>query len=117
MKAVRIGMIGIGHIAIHSHLPPLSEMVKRGEVIFQAFCDVNEESAREQAEVFGVENVYTDHHEMFDREELDAVYLCIPPTLHNTIAIATAHDRARVNCETPAIPQAAATHRGGKRSW
>jgi len=85
VSAVRIGMIGLGHIAIHSHLPPLAEMSKKGEVVLQAFCDVNEESGREQAQAFGVENVYTDHHEMFEREELDAVYLCIPPTLHEDV--------------------------------
>ena len=85
MSAARVGVIGIGHISIHAHLPPLAEMAKRGEVVLQAFCDVNEGSARVQAEAFGVENVYTEHHEMFDREELDAVYLCIPPTLHEDV--------------------------------
>ena len=85
MTPVKLGFIGIGHITIHSHLPPVAEMAKEGEVVIQAFCDVNEQSAREQAEVFGVENVYTDHHEMFDKEDLDAVYLCIPPTLHDDV--------------------------------
>ncbi|MCH2663542.1 Gfo/Idh/MocA family oxidoreductase [bacterium] len=78
MNPVRVGFIGIGHIAIHSHLPPLGELATEGEVVLQAFCDVNEHSAEEQAETYGVENVYTDHREMFDKEELDAVYLCIP---------------------------------------
>ena len=59
MTPVKVGFIGIGHIAIHSHLPPLGEMAKEGEVVLQAFCDVNEQSAKEQAEIYGVESVYS----------------------------------------------------------
>ena len=46
------------------------------------FCDVNEETGKAQADTFGAQAVYTDHHDMFVREELDAVYVCLPPTLH-----------------------------------
>ncbi len=101
MSPVRIGFIGIGHIAIHSHLPPLGELVKSGDVAIQAFCDVNEQSAVEQAEVYGVENVYTDHHEMFEREELDAVYLCIPPTLHDDVETICAEKGIAMFIEKP----------------
>ncbi len=85
MDAVRIGMVGLGHISTRAHLPPLKEMADRGELVLQAFCDVNEETVREQGNAFGVERVYTDHHAMFEAEELDAVYLCIPPTLHDDV--------------------------------
>lgn len=101
MSAVRVGFIGIGHIAIHSHLPPLGELAKSGEVVLQAFCDVNEQSAREQAEIFGVENVYTDHHDMFDNEDLDAVYLCIPPTLHDDVETICAEKGIAIFIEKP----------------
>jgi predicted dehydrogenase len=76
-------------------------MAKRGEVVLQAFCDVNEESGQEQAAVFGVENVYTDHHEMFEHEELDAVYLCIPPTLHDDVEMICATRGIAIFVEKP----------------
>ena len=101
MKPVKLGFIGIGHIAIHSHLPPLAELAKSGEVVLQAFCDVNEQSAREQAELLGVENVYTDHHDMFDNEELDGVYLCIPPTLHDDVELICADKGIGLFIEKP----------------
>lgn len=82
MKPVRLGFIGLGHIATRAHLPPLAEMAEAGEVVLQAFCDVNREAVEEQARAFGVRAVYTDHHEMFRKEALDGVYVCIPPTLH-----------------------------------
>lgn len=101
MTPVRVGFIGIGHIAIHSHLPPLGELAKSGDVVLQAFCDVNEQSAQEQAEVYGVENVYTDHHAMFEAEELDAVYLCIPPTLHDDVETICAERGIAIFIEKP----------------
>jgi myo-inositol 2-dehydrogenase/D-chiro-inositol 1-dehydrogenase len=101
VKPVRIGFIGIGHIAIHSHLPPLAELAKSGEVVLQAFCDVNEQSAREQADLLGVKNVYTDHHDMFDNEELDGVYLCIPPTLHDDVELICAEKGIGLFIEKP----------------
>ena len=79
MKPVRLGFIGLGHITTRSHLPALVPLVEAGEVTLQAFCDINEETAKTQAATFGAQAVYTDHHEMLDKEDLDAIYLCIPP--------------------------------------
>lgn len=101
MKPVKIGFIGIGHIANHSHLPPLGELAKSGDVVLQAFCDVNEQSAKEQAEVYDVENVYTHHHQMFENEDLDGVYLCIPPTLHDDVELICAEKKIGLFVEKP----------------
>lgn len=101
MKPVKLGFIGIGHIAIHSHLPPIGALAKSGDVIVQAFCDVNEQSAKEQADIYGVERVYTDHHEMFEKEDLDGVYLCIPPTLHDDVEVLCAEKGIALFIEKP----------------
>lgn len=82
MKPVRLGFIGLGYITVRAHLPALKPLAEAGEVVLQAFCDVNEETAREQADSFGGPAVYRNHHDMLAREELDAVYICLPPTLH-----------------------------------
>ena len=92
MKPVRLGFIGLGHITTKSHLPALAPLVEAGEVTLQAFCDVNEDTAKTQAATFGARTTYTEHHEMFEKEDLDAIYLCIPPTLH-TDEILTAADK------------------------
>ncbi len=119
MKRIKLGFIGIGHIAIHSHLPPIGELAKSGEVIIQAFCDVNEQSAKEQAEIYGIEHTYTDHHEMFEKEDLDAVYLCIPPTLHDDVELICAEKGIALFVEKPQtldITQAAAYGRAIEKS-
>ena len=83
MKPVRVGFIGVGYIAVRSHLPALAPLIESGQVELRAFCDVDEENLAEQAATFGVSTTYTDYYQMFEREELDAVYVCIPPTLHS----------------------------------
>lgn len=49
MKAIRLGFTGMGHIPVHAHLPGLAPLVESGEVVLQAFCDLNVEAAQEQA--------------------------------------------------------------------
>ena len=79
---VRLGFIGVGFITQRAHLPALQPLVEAGEAQFTAFCDLNEETGREQAAAFGARAVYTDHERMLERESLDAVYVNLPPTLH-----------------------------------
>lgn len=83
MKPVRVGFIGVGYIAVRAHLPALTPLIESGQVALCAFCDVDEKNLAEQAATFGVGNTYTDYYQMFEREELDALYVCIPPTLHS----------------------------------
>ncbi len=82
MDEVRLGFIGLGHIAANAHLPALAGLIESGEVVLEAFCDLDEETLKERAAAYGVKATYTDYAMMLDREELDAVYVCLPPTLH-----------------------------------
>ena len=101
MKPVRLGFIGLGHITTRSHLPGLAPLVEAGEVILQAFCDINEETVKTQAATFGAQATYTDHHEMCDKEDLDAIYLCIPPTLHTDEILIAADKGFAIFVEKP----------------
>jgi predicted dehydrogenase len=75
--AVRIGFIGTGNIA-QFHLQRLQD-IKDAEVV--AVCDLDLERAEAaQAKFGGI--AYDDYHDMFDKEQLDAVYVCIPPFAH-----------------------------------
>ena len=83
MTPVRVGCIGLGFISEHAHLPALAALVEEGKIVFQAFCDMSEETLKAQAAIYKPPATYTDHHEMFEKEDLDAVYLCIPPAVHS----------------------------------
>ena len=101
MKPVRLGFIGLGYITTRSHLPGLAPLVEAGEVTLQAFCDLNEETAKTHAATFGAQATYTDHHEMLDEEDLDAVYLCIPPTFHTDEILIAADKGLAIFVEKP----------------
>ena len=101
MKPTRVGVVGTGYIAKNSHLPAIQKEVERGNATFQAFCDVDEQALAEMAAEFGVKNTYTDHHEMLEREELDALYLIIPPTFHTDVEIIAAEKGIPLLIEKP----------------
>ena len=82
MKPVRVGFLGIGHIASRAHLPALAPLIESGEVVLQAFCDVDSEALKERAAEYGPAAAYGDYRQMLDSEELDALYVCLPPTRH-----------------------------------
>lgn len=75
--SVKIGFIGVGGIA-GAHLNNLNNF---DDIEFVAMCDVVEDKARGRSEEFGG-TPYTDFREMFDKEELDAIYICTPPFAH-----------------------------------
>lgn len=101
MKPVRLGFIGLGYITTRSHLPALAPLVEAGEVTLQAFCDINEDTVKTQAATFGAQATYTDHHEMLDKEAFDAIYLCIPPTLHTDEILIAADKGFAIFVEKP----------------
>jgi len=77
MRELSVGFIGSGGIA-RSHTKPLSAM--KG-IKFAAFCDIVEEKARAYCNEYGGKP-YTDFEEMLRKEELDVVYVCLPPFAH-----------------------------------
>ena len=101
MKPVRVVYIHLGWISDKAHLPALAALAEEGQVVFQAFCDKNEEALRAQAAIYKPLATYTDHHEMFDKEELDAVYLCIPPAVHRDELLIAAEEGIALFVEKP----------------
>ena len=101
MKPVRLGIIGLGHITRNAHLPPLAQMAESGEVVLQAFCDVDEDTVAEQGKEWGARAIYTDHRAMLDQEDLDGVYVCLPPTLHTDAELLAAEKGIALFVEKP----------------
>lgn len=84
--SVKIGFIGAGGIAA-AHLKNLNTF---DDVEFVAMCDVSEERADQRAAEFGGKP-YTDFRQMFDKERMDALYICTPPFAHG--------EQERLACE------------------
>ena len=77
MANFSVGFIGAGGIA-RSHTDALKQI---DNVKFASFCDIVEERARSYCEEYGG-RPYTDFNKMFEKEDLDAVYVCLPPFAH-----------------------------------
>lgn len=101
MKPVRVGCIGLGWITERAHLPALAALAEEGQVVFQAFCDKSEEILQQQAAAYKPRSIYTDHHQMFAEQQLDAVYLCIPPTAHTDEVLIAADQGVALFVEKP----------------
>ena len=87
MEKVKLGFIGTGGMA-SAHMRNLNDNFE--DVEFTAMCDISEARAKHCAQEFGG-NAYTDFRVMYDKEELDAVYICTPPFAHGA--------QERIACE------------------
>lgn len=87
MEKVKLGFIGTGGMA-GAHMRNLKDNFE--DVEFTAMCDISEDRAKQRAQEFGG-NAYTDFRVMYDKEELDAVYICTPPFAHG--------EQERIACE------------------
>ena len=96
---VKVGFVGTGGIAVEAHLPALQEIEG---VEIAALCDVSEDRARAAADEFGG-RAYTDHHEMLEREELDALFVCLPPFAHTDAELMAASKKIHLFVEKPIV--------------
>ena len=76
-----------------------------------ACADISRENAKAFAELFDVDTIYTDYHEMLAEEKLDIVSVCTWPRLHEEMVVAAARAGVKgIYCEKPM----ADTWRGAK---
>ncbi len=96
-ETIRIGMIGVGQIG-KSHLRRYQEITD-AEIV--ALADINESEGARVAEAFSIPNTYTDFHKMLERDDLDAVDVCLHNNLHRPATIAALQAGKHVYCEKP----------------
>ena len=94
---IRIGMIGAGqrgqqHLETYQHVPG-------AEIV--AVADIDESLAQRVAGRFKIPNVYTDYHQLLQRDDLEAVDICLHNNLHRPAAVAAMEAGKHVYCEKP----------------
>ena len=99
MRKLRVGIVGCGGIANGKHLPA---MKRNGNFEFVAFCDLIEERAQKAKEEYGTEDskVYTDYNDLL-KEDIEAVYVLTPNSVHAPVSIAAMEAGKNVMCEKP----------------
>jgi predicted dehydrogenase len=81
-KRLNIGIVGVGSHAYRNLLPTMNYL----PVHLQAVCDINETLAKATAAQYGAKRHYTKATDMYRNEKLDAVFLCVSPIFHPTLA-------------------------------
>lgn len=94
---VRLGIIGVGGIANHAHLPSLKAL----DVHVVAICDIVKDRAEEAARRFSILTVYQSYKEMLAREEIDAVFRLVQPDQIFGIALDCLDGKKDVFLEKP----------------
>jgi len=84
MEKTKVAVIGLGGIAQLVHLPILSKLMN---VQISAVADVKKSQLNSVGDKFKIEKRYTDHKEMLDKEEVDAVIIATPTNAHLEIAL------------------------------
>lgn len=95
---IRIGIIGCGVVS-DSHI---SGYLKIPGVEVIALCDLQLEMAKKAAESHSLDvPTYGDYRQMLDREKLDGLSICTPPSSHARIAVDALQRGVHVLCEKP----------------
>ena len=97
-KTIKVGIFGAGNFANNQHLPNLSRV---DDVEIVAICDVNEQAARDTAGRFDIPHVYTDGHEMLDKEPMDAMWSIVPAFARTDVEATAASKGIHLFSEKP----------------
>lgn len=93
----RIGIIGTGQIGGYH----LSEWAEIEEIEVAVACDVDEEALAAACEAHGIPDRETEFRKVLERDDIDAVDVCLHNNLHAPVTIAALHAGKHVYCEKP----------------
>ena len=99
-KEIRIGIIGVGGIAMGAHVGGLKN-VKNCRI--SAICDTDTARLKERGDILGIPESlrFTDYKKLVDCDEVDAVEVCTPNYLHPEMAVYAIEKGKPVNVEKP----------------
>lgn len=96
---IKTAVVGCGGVAQVIHLPILKRL-KSAEIT--AVCDIDDRKAAIVADRFGIDNVFSDIEEMFDRCDIDAAFILTPNNMHLPMSLIALNNGAHVFIEKPA---------------
>ena len=96
-KIFNFGIIGAGNVS-RIHAKAIQE-IENARLL--AVCSKNIHKARSLASEFQIKHVYTDYHDMLQRDDLDIVCILTPSGLHTEVGIAAAKQGKHVIVEKP----------------
>ena len=96
LDKLRFGIIGCGRVAPRH----AQSIINLGNAELVAVCDIIETRARQFSAEYGGD-YYLDYRQLLDRDDIDAVSICVPSGLHSEIGQDAAKARKHVLVEKP----------------
>ncbi|MBO7215136.1 MAG: Gfo/Idh/MocA family oxidoreductase [Clostridia bacterium] len=96
LKKFRVAVIGCGRVSV-MHLVSIDAIE---EVELVACCDIKKDRADAVANKYGCKS-YVSYEEMIEKENLDAVHLCLPHYIHCKVAVYAMQKGVAVLTEKP----------------
>jgi predicted dehydrogenase len=97
VKTINLGMIGSGHVSNRY----FEQVAQLEGVRFVATCSKRLDNAEKKAATYGVPRWYDDYEVMMDKEELDAVVVTTPHSVHTEPVLAALERGLNVLNEKP----------------
>jgi len=98
METIRVGIIGVGQIG-KSHLRNYTTKVPAARIV--AAADVDENELTKVCDQFGIQHRYRDFRELLQRDDIDAVDVCLHNNYHAPVTIEALRAGKHVYCEKP----------------
>ena len=94
---IRVGVIGVGQIGkFHLH-----RYMQMPDVEVVAICDINEPELERVAKLHNIPNTYYWFRELLERDDIEAVDVCLHNNLHAPVTVAALQAGKHVYCEKP----------------
>jgi predicted dehydrogenase len=97
MQPIRIGIIGVGQIG-KSHLRQYAQ-ISGAQIV--AAADINETELQRVAQEYHIPYTTTDFRKLLERDDIDAVDVCLHNNLHAPVTIEALQAGKHVYCEKP----------------
>lgn len=104
MDTVGLGVVGLGAVWQCRHRPSLTAL---DQADIRIVADVDQALAEGEADELGCRWA-TDYQDVLAGDSVDAVLICVPPFLHEEVAVAAARAGKHILCEKPLAPTVAA---------
>ena len=95
---LNFGVFGSGAVFNLCHGPALSNIKN---VKIKSIFDVDKSRAKEAADKWKIDNVVSEHDDIINDDEIDAVIIATPNNLHHELTIKSANKKKHIFCEKP----------------
>lgn len=104
-EKVGIGIIGAGSIASNAHIPAYQALSEKCRLV--AVADIDPMRAEKVAKDNKIPKAFDDFRRLLELDDVDAVSVCTPPSVHAEVTIASLNAGKHVMCEKPMAMNAA----------